>query len=64
MVYFPNDFSEFLTGMINSFNACSANKSIFYLFYLCFGLCFGLIFWVVFFFYCVHVAIKALSFKM
>lgn len=50
MVYFPNDFSEFLTGMINSFNACSANKSIFYLFYLCFGLCFGLIFWVVFFF--------------
>lgn len=60
MVYFPNDFSEFLTGMINSFNACSANKSIFY---LCFGLCFGLIFGL-FFFYCVHVAIKALSFKM
>lgn len=56
MVYFPNDFSEFLTGMINSFNACSANKSIFY---LCFGLILGL-----FFFYCVHVAIKALSFKM
>lgn len=63
MVYFPNDFSEFLTGMINSFNACSANKSIFYLFYLCFGLCFGLIF-LGCFFYRVHVAIKALSFKM
>lgn len=63
MVYFPNDFSEFLTGVINSFNACSANKSIFYLFYTCFGLCFGLIFWGLFF-YQVHVAIKALTFQM
>lgn len=32
-VYFPNGFSEFLTGVLNSFDACSANRSIFDLFF-------------------------------